>query len=254
MGADELSQEQEEQIIWQVIRDRGGADPDLLGPVMDLTALGLVNSSWRNTCVESWHADARLGDGDMMRINSHMTWRVRQLLRRWMAETGLTARDPAAALDGVATADVEQLVIRLFRWLVSPGRKLVTGGTLIELAGDDLAEYEDDADHRRRQNQECAAAGDRWARSGFEFTTETGEALHPAFVTSQFEQLAYQAGLPPIRLHDLRHFAATLHLAAGVDIKIVQDLLGHSSRPSPPTHIRPCCRTSPAPPPKLLPR
>ena len=34
----------------------------------------------------------------------------------------------------------------------------------------------------------------------------------------------------PGRLHDLRHFAATLHLAAGVDIKIVQDMLGHSSR------------------------
>ena len=38
------------------------------------------------------------------------------------------------------------------------------------------------------------------------------------------------AGLRLIRLHDLRHFAATLHLAVGVDIKIVQDLLGHSSR------------------------
>jgi integrase len=36
--------------------------------------------------------------------------------------------------------------------------------------------------------------------------------------------------LPPIRLHDLRHGAATLALAAGVDIKIVQDMLGHSSR------------------------
>jgi integrase len=84
--------------------------------------------------------------------------------------------------------------------------------------------------HRRRQDAERAAADDRWAEWVFEFTTETGEPLHPASVTDQFEQLAYQAGLPPIRLHDLRHFAATLHLAAGVDIKIVQDLLGHSSR------------------------
>jgi Phage integrase family len=31
-------------------------------------------------------------------------------------------------------------------------------------------------------------------------------------------------------LHDLRHFAATLALAAGVDIKVVQEQLGHSSR------------------------
>jgi Phage integrase family len=45
-----------------------------------------------------------------------------------------------------------------------------------------------------------------------------------------FEQIAYLAGLPPIRLHDPRHFAATLALAAGVDIKVVQEKLGHSSR------------------------
>ncbi|HSX98830.1 MAG TPA: tyrosine-type recombinase/integrase, partial [Streptomyces sp.] len=36
------------------------------------------------------------------------------------------------------------------------------------------------------------------------------------------------SGLPPIRLHDLRHGAATLMLAAGIDVKIVSDTLGHS--------------------------
>ncbi|MEV4318848.1 tyrosine-type recombinase/integrase [Actinocrispum sp. NPDC049592] len=34
---------------------------------------------------------------------------------------------------------------------------------------------------------------------------------------------------PPIRLHDLRHGAATLELAAGVDMKMVQEMLRHSS-------------------------
>ena len=36
-------------------------------------------------------------------------------------------------------------------------------------------------------------------------------------------------GLPPIRLHDLRHGASSLALEADVDIKVVQELLGHSS-------------------------
>ncbi len=35
--------------------------------------------------------------------------------------------------------------------------------------------------------------------------------------------------LPPVRLHDLRHGAATLALAAGADIKVVSHELGHSS-------------------------
>jgi hypothetical protein len=59
---------------------------------------------------------------------------------------------------------------------------------------------------------------------------QDGALLHQAAVTGTFEQIAYLAGLPPIRLHDLRHFAATLALAAGVDIKVVQEQLGHSSR------------------------
>ncbi len=38
-----------------------------------------------------------------------------------------------------------------------------------------------------------------------------------------------RAGVPPIRLHDLRHGAASLAHEAGADLKTLQDLLGHSS-------------------------
>lgn len=44
-----------------------------------------------------------------------------------------------------------------------------------------------------------------------------------------FERLVAASGLPPIRLHDLRHGAATLALAGGVDMKVVSEMLGHSS-------------------------
>jgi integrase len=82
---------------------------------------------------------------------------------------------------------------------------------------------------RREQDKERQAAGDDWADSGFEFTDERGNPLHPASVTSMFQLIAYLAGLPPIRLHDLRHGAATLLLAAGHDMKVVQETLGLSS-------------------------
>ncbi|NEA47704.1 tyrosine-type recombinase/integrase [Streptomyces sp. SID10815] len=40
---------------------------------------------------------------------------------------------------------------------------------------------------------------------------------------------AKMVGLPPVRLHDLRHGAATLAHAAGADLKDIQEMLGHSS-------------------------
>jgi hypothetical protein len=75
MSTDELSPEREEKLIGEMLRERGGIDLCRLGPVIDLAALGLVNSAARNTCVEDWHAEGRMYDSDIVRINSHMTWR-----------------------------------------------------------------------------------------------------------------------------------------------------------------------------------
>jgi integrase len=41
--------------------------------------------------------------------------------------------------------------------------------------------------------------------------------------------LLKQAYLPDVRFHDLRHGGATVLLAAKVDLKVVSELLGHSS-------------------------
>ncbi|GAB2491880.1 hypothetical protein GCM10026982_15660 [Nocardiopsis aegyptia] len=83
--------------------------------------------------------------------------------------------------------------------------------------------------HRARQNEERLAWGDAWEGVGHVFARENGAPLHPATLTEEFERIAFDAGLPPIRLHDLRHGAATLALAAGVDMKTVQAMLRHSS-------------------------
>jgi len=61
------------------------------------------------------------------------------------------------------------------------------------------------------------------------FTGENGDPLHPTWVSGQFLLLAMEAGLPPVRLHDLRHGAATILLRAGHDLKVVQETLGLSS-------------------------
>ncbi|MDQ3877024.1 MAG: site-specific integrase [Actinomycetota bacterium] len=48
-------------------------------------------------------------------------------------------------------------------------------------------------------------------------------------MTMRFAKLARDAGLPRIRLHDLRHTHATLALQAGIHPKIVSERLGHST-------------------------
>ena len=52
--------------------------------------------------------------------------------------------------------------------------------------------------------------------------------LHPEWVTKEFRRLAKAAGLPLIRLHDLRHSYASSALAAGVPIEVLSKRLGHS--------------------------
>jgi integrase len=83
--------------------------------------------------------------------------------------------------------------------------------------------------HRRAQRKAKLAYGEGWIDTGLAFTAPDGAPLHPAWVSEQFNRLVADAGLPPIRLHDLRHGAASLALANGVDIKVVQEMLGHSS-------------------------
>ncbi|MEU7181326.1 MULTISPECIES: tyrosine-type recombinase/integrase [Streptomyces] len=60
-------------------------------------------------------------------------------------------------------------------------------------------------------------------------TRENGQVLQPADFTRRFIELYEEIGLPPVRLHDLRHSAATRAHAAGASLKDIQEMLGHSS-------------------------
>lgn len=65
--------------------------------------------------------------------------------------------------------------------------------------------------------------------SGKVFTMPDGRPWNPDNVSQAFERFIKRLGLPPIRLHDLRHCAASLSLAAGLSMKAIQALLGHAS-------------------------
>jgi integrase len=123
--------------------------------------------------------------------------------------------------------------LRISEQLVQLGWEVEAGAPKSD-AGERLVPLDEATDTvleawRKRQIAERLAWGPAWVNSGRIFTREDGSELHPAEVTKLFNELVDAAGLPPIRLHDLRHGAATLSLEAGVDIKVVQELLGHST-------------------------
>ena len=69
---------------------------------------------------------------------------------------------------------------------------------------------------RETQNLERVAWGPAWNEAGLIFTREDGRPLRPEYVTRHFQALALKAGLPVIRLHDLRHTNASLALVRRV--------------------------------------
>ncbi len=82
-------------------------------------------------------------------------------------------------------------------------------------------------DHRQAQLRERLAA-DHWPHPELVFTTTGGNWLEPRNVTRRFQQLCHHAGIRQLRLHDLRHSAASLLLLQGVDPETVQTMLRHA--------------------------
>ena len=81
---------------------------------------------------------------------------------------------------------------------------------------------------RKAQLAERLAWGEAWTDTGRVFTREDGTAVPGQWVSVRFETLAYRAGLPPVRFHDLRHGAASQLKASGADTKLISAILGHS--------------------------
>jgi integrase len=85
------------------------------------------------------------------------------------------------------------------------------------------------SEHRRRQVEDQLATGPEWKNTGLVFTTPMGRPVDGTWAIKWFHRVLDQAGLPRIRIHDLRHTAATHLLRRGVHPKVVQELLGHST-------------------------
>jgi integrase len=83
--------------------------------------------------------------------------------------------------------------------------------------------------HAACQANEQSEWNEAWIDSGFVFTREDGQPLHPWVVSKAFRDHRKAAMLPEIPLHGLRHTYATLALASGINPRIVSGRLGHAT-------------------------
>lgn len=82
---------------------------------------------------------------------------------------------------------------------------------------------------RLDQAQKRLMLGSAWLDTGFIFTGDTGAVMHPDTISNEFKKFKDKNGFSPeLHLHSLRHTAASLMIAAGVDLVSVAHRLGHS--------------------------
>jgi integrase len=83
-------------------------------------------------------------------------------------------------------------------------------------------------DISKKPNRESAS--NSWCdAAGLIFTAPSERPIDAGKLAKTFKSIVQRAGLPIIRLYDLRHTGATLALAAGVPPKVVSEQLGHAS-------------------------
>lgn len=77
----------------------------------------------------------------------------------------------------------------------------------------------------RRASESYTPVGD----DDYVFAAPGGEPIHPDAFSKSFNRIVASAGVPRLRLHDLRHTHASLLLKERVPIKVVSERLGHAT-------------------------
>ncbi|WP_030439810.1 tyrosine-type recombinase/integrase [Actinoplanes subtropicus] len=125
-----------------------------------------------------------------------------------------------------ATLTVTQTLVELPGVVAESEPKTAAGNRTITL---DPATVEILADHRRRQQRVYDEHATIAGEAGFVFAWPNGRPIRPGWLTHRFTFLVTDHGLPPVRLHDLRHGTAMNALHGSASLHTVQHLLGHSS-------------------------
>lgn len=80
-----------------------------------------------------------------------------------------------------------------------------------------------------KQEKNKKILGEAYCDSGFVCCWDNGEPLKVSYISHAFSDLLKRNDLPHIRFHDIRHSTATALLRSGVNLKVIQEILGHST-------------------------
>jgi integrase len=84
-------------------------------------------------------------------------------------------------------------------------------------------------EHWTKQQQIRAAQGMKWKEQGLVFTTSLGTPLEATEMWKLFKNVLKENNLPDMRLHDLRHSAASLLISEGIHPRVVMQILRHAN-------------------------
>ncbi len=82
---------------------------------------------------------------------------------------------------------------------------------------------------KMRQKEEKRLFSDVYIDRDYIFADQTGNYLPQRTFMTDYHRLQERYQLPKVRFHDLRHSFATLLIEANVSMKVIQELLGHST-------------------------
>ncbi len=85
--------------------------------------------------------------------------------------------------------------------------------------------------HKAKIQRNMANLGKKYNRTYTDFVCvdDTGDLIKPDYISHEFSDFLKKNKLKKIRLHDLRHSCASIMLAKGVQMKQIQEWLGHSN-------------------------
>jgi integrase len=83
-------------------------------------------------------------------------------------------------------------------------------------------------EHQEEQATVRNEAGELWTDHDLVFSTSIGTPIEPRSLNTHWEGIRVQAGLPGVRLHDLRHTVVSLLLELGTPPHVVQAIARHA--------------------------